>query len=79
VEDATSDGDYSMSYWYTLGIFDADPNSITSRVDAQHAERLTYTVVIPCISIPTMSALIQLMRVDYAAHLSIVQLSLTVR
>jgi hypothetical protein len=79
VEDATSDGDYSISYWYTLGIFDADPNSITSRVDAQHAERLTYAVVSPCVSVPTVSALLQPMRVDCAAHLSIVQLSRTVR
>jgi hypothetical protein len=31
VEDATLDGEYSISYWYTLGIFDADPNSITDR------------------------------------------------
>jgi hypothetical protein len=52
VEDVTADGDY-----FTLGIFDAHIYSVTSRVDAENAERLTYALAIagwdysPCISV----------------------------
>lgn len=79
VEDATADGDYSVSYWYTLGIFDAEPYSIASCVDAKQAERLTYAIASPCISVQTASSFIPSMRVEYAAPLYIVQLSRTVR
>jgi hypothetical protein len=46
MEDVTADGVY-----FTLGIFDAHTYSITSRVDAEKAERLTCTLASPCISV----------------------------
>jgi hypothetical protein len=79
VEDATADGDYSVSYWYTLGIFDAESYSITSRVDAKQAERLAYALASLCISVQTASSFIQSMRFECEAPLSIVQLSRAVR
>ena len=61
-----------------MGIFDAEPYSIASCVDAQQAERLTYALASPCISVQTASSFIPSMRVECAA-LYIVQLSRTVR
>jgi hypothetical protein len=45
MEDVTADGDY-----FTLSIFDAHKYSVTSRVDAEKAERLTYALASPHIS-----------------------------
>jgi hypothetical protein len=53
VEDITADGDY-----LTLGIFDAHTYSVTSRVDAEKAERLTHALASPCISVQTVSSFI---------------------
>jgi hypothetical protein len=78
-EDATADGDFSVSYWYTLGKFDAEPYSIASCVDAKPAERLTYAFDSPCTSAQMDPSFIPSMRVECAAPLYIVRLSRTVR